>query len=213
LSLDKLKEYEVIFIPDAASNDYERHKILYDAGIKIYILDHHDADIVSEYATVVNNQLCDYPNKQLSGVGIVWQFCRKYLEICEPEKTDLAYQFLDLVATGVMGDMQSLLVPETKFLIWTGFKEENIHNPFIAGMIEKNKFPMTKPKYISYGGLACSPMGAAFFIIPFINAINRSGTMAEKELIFKAMMPKYAFKEVPSTKRGHKAGETERIVD
>lgn len=46
-----------------------------------------------------------------------------------------------------------------------------------------------------------------------INAIQRSGTIEEKELLFKAMLNNEAFEEVPSTKRGHKPGEMERIVD
>jgi len=47
--------------------------------IDTIILDHHLADKVSEYAIVINNQLSDYNNKDFSGVGIVWQFCR-YLD-------------------------------------------------------------------------------------------------------------------------------------
>ena len=106
-----------------------------------------------------------------------------------------------------------MLSIETKHLIWKGFKEENIHNPFIAGMINKNNFSLNKSDYKSSIGLACSPMGAAFFIIPFINAITRSGTMEEKDLIFKSMLSKYAFEILPSTKRGHKEGDTESIVE
>ena len=55
-------------------------------------------------------------------------------------------------------------------------------------------------------------MGAAFFIVPFINATVRSGTMEEKQLIFNSMLFNKAHLSVPSTKRGHKLGEEETIV-
>ena len=49
----------LVVCPDASSNDYEYHKQLQDNGIKVLVLDHHDADHVSEYAVVINNQLSD----------------------------------------------------------------------------------------------------------------------------------------------------------
>lgn len=213
ISQNLLSQYDIIICADSSSNDYAEHKWCYDHNIDVIILDHHEAEIVSQYAIVVNNQLCDYPNKQFSGVGIVWQFCRYYTVVHHKDKIDLPDKFLDLVATGLTGDMMSMLSLETKHLIWKGFKSENIHNPFISGMIDKNNFSLNKPDYKSSIGLACSPMGAAFFIIPFINAITRSGTIEEKNLIFKSMLTQYAFNIVPSTKRGHKEGDTETIVE
>lgn len=56
-------------------------------------------------------------------------------------------------------------------------------------------------------------MGAAFYIVPFINSMVRSGTLEEKELLFKSMLKYKAFEEILSTKRGHRQGETERVVD
>ena len=60
---------KLIIIPDAGSNDYEYHKKYSDKGIDIIILDHHEAERVSEDAIVINNQLSSYPNKEMSGVG------------------------------------------------------------------------------------------------------------------------------------------------
>lgn len=64
-------DFKLIIIPDAASNDYEYHKQLKNEGRTIIILDHHEAPYVSKDAITINNQLSDYPNKQLSGAGIV----------------------------------------------------------------------------------------------------------------------------------------------
>lgn len=66
----------LVIAPDSSSNDYDIHKALYDKGIEVLVLDHHQAEKISEYACIVNNQLCDYPTKSLSGVGIVYKLCQ-----------------------------------------------------------------------------------------------------------------------------------------
>ena len=98
------------------------------AGMQTIILDHHEAEHISEDAIIINNQLSDYPNKNLSGAGVVWQFC-KYLDSLLEK--NIADNYLDLVALGLTGDMMSLQSIETKHLINKGFKDENIQNPFI----------------------------------------------------------------------------------
>ena len=70
-------------------------------------------------------------------------------------------------------------------------------------MWQKNKFKL---------GDFPTAWGATFYIVPLVNAITRSGTMEEKSLILQSMLKFKALEEVPSTKRGHKAGETETIV-
>ena len=102
---------------------------------------------------------------------------------------------------------------ETKHLIHKGFKEKNIRNPFIFSITEKNSYSLSKGDYESYDELRCSPMGAAFFVAPFVNAMVRSGTQEEKELLFSSMLKFKAFQMIPSTKRGHAFGELERVVD
>ena len=195
--IDLAKNYDLVILPDSSSNDYEYHKQLKD----VIVLDHHEADMISQDACIINNQLSDYPNKELSGVGVTWQFCR-YLDSLL--NTSYAEEYLDLVALGNMADMMSLKSLETKHLILKGFKEENLKNPFIYGMAQKNSYSL---------GKHITPMGAAFYIAPFVNAMVRSGTLEEKEILFKSMLKTEAFKEIPSNKRGHKPGEMERLVD
>ena len=122
------KDFELVILPDSSSNDYEYHQQLKLAGMQTIILDHHEADHISEDAIIINNQLSDYPNKNLSGAGVVWQFC-KYLDSLLEK--NIADNYLDLVALGLTGDMMSLQSIETKHLINKGFKDENIQNPFI----------------------------------------------------------------------------------
>lgn len=164
----------LVICPDASSNDYKEHELLDINDIFVLILDHHLADFESPNAITINNQLCDYPNKELSGVGVTWQFCRYIDSIL---KNNYADNFIDLVALGNCGDMMSLHSFETRQLITKGFKKDNIKNPFIEYMIDKNSFPLSKADYQSSDpSMACTSMGAAFFIVPFVNAITRSGT-------------------------------------
>ena len=102
---------------------------------------------------------------------------------------------------------------ETRYLITKGFKKENIKNPFIDYMIDKNGFPLSKADYVSADTeMACTSMGAAFFIVPFVNAITRSGTIEQKNLLFNSMLNHKAFEKVISNKRGHKLGELEPLI-
>ena len=91
------EDCDLVILPDSSSNDYLYHKILKDLDKQILIMDHHEAERKSEYAIVINNQLSDYPNKDLSGVGVTWQFCRALDDKFCTSYTD---RLLDLVALG-----------------------------------------------------------------------------------------------------------------
>ena len=200
----------LVICPDSSSNDYDYHKMLANKDISILVLDHHLADHISKDAIIINNQLSDYPNKELSGVGVVWQFCRYidyYLDL------NYADNFLDLVALGNCGDMMSLRSFETRYLITKGFKKDNIKNPFIDYMLDKNSFPLSKADYVSSDpSMGCTSIGAAFFIVPFVNAITRSGTIEQKNLLFNSMLNHKAFQEILSNKKGHKLGQKEKLI-
>ena len=97
--LTSKKLYDIVILPDSSSNDYEYHKILKDMGYDILVLDHHEAEKYSEDAIVINNQLSkNYPNKSLSGVGVVY----KFLQYCDSQlNLNGADDYLDLVAVGM----------------------------------------------------------------------------------------------------------------
>ena len=193
-------DYQLLLVPDAGSNDVnECTYLVKDQDMDIIILDHHICDVENPRAILINNQASDYPNKALSGVGVVWQFCR-YLDTLLGGSA--AAQYIDLVALGLDGDMMSMTSIETKHLIQKGLAA--VTNPFIYYMHERNKFSL---------GETLTPIGVTFYIVPFVNAITRSGTLEEKELVFSSMLKHLAFQEVPSTKRGHAPGETEKIVE
>lgn len=189
------QKYSLVICPDSSSNDFEEHRRLKEKGIECLVLDHHEAESLDNNAIIINNQLSEYSNKMLSGAGITWQFCR-YID------EQKANQYLDLVALGNDADMMSMLSIETKHLINKGIS--NVKNPFISHLVEKNSFSLK-------GKL--TPLGMSFYIAPFVNAMVRSGTQEEKELVFKSMLTFEAFKIIPSTKRGHKIRDKETLVE
>lgn len=210
INLIEEEKYDLVLCPDSSSNDYEEHRRIKQYGGNTIVLDHHLAKEISKDAIVINNQLSSYPNKELSGVAVVWQFCR-YIDKLMNVK--YANDFLDLVALGLTGDMMSLKSLETKYLVSKGFLKESIKNPFIEYILDKNSFPLSKVEYISYKeDTAVTSIGAAFFIVPFINAVTRCGTIEEKKILFLSMLDYKAFKKIPSTKRGHSPNELELLV-
>ncbi len=92
----------LVIAPDASSNEYSFHEELANRGIDVLVLDHHQAPEVSKFACVVNNQLCDYPTKSLCGAGIVYKLC-EYIDSIMGN--DVASNFLDILATALVGDM------------------------------------------------------------------------------------------------------------
>lgn len=187
--------YNLIAIPDAGSNDYDKHKKLKDLGIDVLILDHHEAPYYSENAVTVNNQLSkNYKNKSLSGAGVVWQFVRAYIDIFNLDID--ANDFLDIVALGNIADMMSLKELETRTIAIKGLMNEK--NMFIKHFHNVQNYSI---------GDKLTPIGVAFYIAPSINAVHRTGTFEEKKLVFNAMLEGVQDELVPSTKRGCKGQE------
>lgn len=191
-------DVQLVIAPDSSSMDYEVHQALKEKGVDVLVIDHHEADKISEYACVINNQLCDYPTKSLSGVGMVYKFCCYLDQLID---TNYADDILDLVALGLIADMMDLRDYETKRLIEKGL--ENVHNPFFRGMAIKNEYSI---------GSELTPFGVGYYIAPFINAVARSGSLEDKLLLFEAMLEYKAYDIIPSTKRGCK-GQTETRVE
>ena len=191
------EDTKLVIAPDSSSNDYEVHKALHDRGCDVLVLDHHLADHVSEYACIINNQMCGYPNKSLSGVGIVYKFCSYLDTFLGQNKAD---EFLDLAAVGIIADIMDLRDFETRWIIEYGMS--HIRNPFIKEMMKRMDFKIN-------GKL--NPFKVSFYIAPFVNAMNRSGTLDERLLLFESMLEYRAYELIPSTKRGAKGTMETRV--
>ena len=99
---------------------YLNDEIEYKRGIDVLVLDHHEAEKFSEYACVINNQLCDYPTKSLSGAGVVYKFCC-YLDSLLG--FDYANDYVDLATVGIIADVMTLNSFEVREIILRGMKE------------------------------------------------------------------------------------------
>ena len=209
--LEHEQKYDLIILPDSSSNDYECHKKLNEMGYEILILDHHEAEKYSENAIVINNQLSkNYPNKSLSGVGVVYKFLQL---LDERNGFDSADSFLDMVAVGECGDMMDLNTLENRFISDYGFS--HLKNEGLRQLIKLQGYSIfgVKIEEITDSFLdnaSITPINAAFYIAPLVNALIRVGSSKEKELLFQSFIKGKDI--VPSTKRGHK-GETETIAE
>lgn len=190
---------KLILALDSSSNELELHKALAEKDIDILVIDHHNAEEISPYACIINNQLCDYPTKSLSGAGMVYKFC-SYID--KLLNVNYSENYLDLAALGIIVDVMKLNDFETRHIVKKGL--ENIQNPFLKTMINNDERYFPKDKPISIKGIAWS-------IGPLVNAVTRVGTVEEKLLMFEAMLESKAYELIPSTKRGCK-GQNEQLV-
>lgn len=192
-------DVKLVIAPDASSNDYEQHKELHDKGIDVLVIDHHEAEKYSEYACVINNQMCDYPTKSLSGAGVVYKFC-SYID--QLLGYDYANDYIDLATVGIIADVMDLRDYEIREIILRGM--QGFRNPLLKAMVAKDKF--------HFEGKQLTPFNIAWYIAPYINAITRSATEQEKLVVFESMIEYLAYKTIPSTKRGCK-GQSETRVE
>lgn len=188
---------DIVVMIDASSNDYEQHRILKERGIDVLVIDHHEAPSVSSDAIVVNNQMCNYPNKTLCGAGVVFKFISYMDSLLGIHNAD---KFYDLAALGEIADVMDLRNFETRYIVSKGL--DNITNPFFKSMVKKNEYSLKgKP----------TAEGVAFYIAPYINATIRVGTQEEKLLLFESMLDFKAWDLIPSTKRGCRGQQETKV--
>ena len=203
-------EYDLIILPDSSSNDAHYHDMLEEINTPCLILDHHLTDVKLSYnAVVVNNQLSpNYHNKELTGAGIVYQFCR-YIDSLTGN--NWADDYIDLAAWGIIGDMGSMIEMENRYIVYEGLQEKNIKNTFLKVLLEKQAYSITGNQYAKWSDIceAANAISVAFYIVPMVNAMIRVGSMPEKERLFHAFIDGNAM--VPSGKRGAK-GMLERVA-
>lgn len=189
------KDWSLIIAPDSSTNDGDYIK---EFKCPVLVLDHHikeEESYIPSNMILINNQTSPkYRNKNLCGGGVVWQFCRA-MDFCY--ERNLAYQYIDLCAVALIGDMMSMLEYENQYLVQTGLR--NIKNTMLKVLFDKQDYSM---------GGKLNPTTIAFYIVPLVNAMIRVGSRAEKERLYHAfVMPDMM---VECHKRGAK-GTMERL--
>jgi len=181
--IEKIEGLDLIIVPDAGSDSIEDCKQIKKVmKVPVLIIDHHE--IVKEiykYATLVNCTDGVYPNRNLSGVGVVHKFCLAYCEQYElPIET--CDRYLDLVSLGMIADSIDMRDLETRYYTLEGLKDENKHNSFINEIAERFAEDMKLGHTItSYG----------WVIAPKINAVVRYGKEQEQIDLFRAFIGEF----------------------
>lgn len=159
--------YSIIFCPDSATNDGEY--VAQIAPSIVICLDHHikeENTIVPQNMIIVNNQTSDYyVNKDLSGAGVTWQFCR-YVDAQIGKK--YADRFIDLAALSISSDMMSVVSYENAYILRQGLHSFS-KNFFFQTILDKQSYSIGDESKIN-------SISIAFYIVPLINALIRVGT-------------------------------------
>lgn len=172
--IDVPNDCNLLIVPDAGTNDVQECKRLRDSNIDILILDHHEIEEENAYAIVVNNQMGDYPNKNLCGAGIVYKFL---LALDDELWCSYAEKYIDLVALANISDNMDLREYETRYYVNYGLK--HIQSKLFNQLIKQQEYSIKGKVNI---------INIQFYITPIINALIRIGNQDEKELLFKAFL-------------------------
>lgn len=161
--------YEVLIVPDAGSNDVDNSCFLWENGVEILIVDHHEIEAKNNFALVVNNMQGD-TNKAFTGAGMTYIVCKELAKILNIEEPRY---LLDLAAIGNIADSAILTSNELRSLCKEGLA--NINNNFVKTIMKDKGLEKLSISDISWK------------IAPIINGVCRSGSLEERELLFKAL--------------------------
>lgn len=168
------EDIDLLIVPDAGSNDVNQCKGLDENGIDVIVLDHHICDKKNPYAIVVNNQMCDYPNKNFCGGGIVY----KFLKAVDDELWEnYADDFLDMVALSNISDVMDMREFETRYYVNAGLNK--IRSKVFKALIDKQSYSMKDVVNI---------ISVQFYVTPILNAMIRVGNQDDKDLLFRAFI-------------------------
>ena len=196
------KDTKLLWIPDAASNDYEQCLALQTRGIDVIITDHHECSEdgyknIENGAIVINNQTSErYPNKSYCGCAVTREFCRALDEFYW---SDFASKYDDLVAIADIADVMSLKDVSTRREVALGLA--NIHNKMLLEIFDAQSF--------STKGVI-SPFTVAFYVAPLINSYIRMGTAEDKVLLLRAFCEDES-ETFEYTKRGETTPTSENV--
>lgn len=194
---------DLVFIPDAGSNQFEEQQSLYERGMKVVILDHHEVSnsqgLQWTPAIIVNNQISpDFPNKSLSGAGVVYKFIKAIDKIFF-KNDHIFHDYGDLAAIGIIADAMNMTTLDNNYIAYWGLS--HIHNKFIHELALKQSRGIKNPDHLT-------KIDVAFYIAPIINGVIRSGAAEDKEMVFGAMIDNEDTELYPHTWRGVTKMET-----
>lgn len=163
-NLEKIGQADLLIIIDSSSNDVEAcKKLVEDFGIEIIILDHHAIEVENPHVLLVNPQQegDKYPNKFLSGAGVVFKTLQVMEDILGDEGKVDPFDYMDLVSVGMYSDVMRVDVYENRFMIMHGLR--NMKNVGLVRILKGGKVDLFK--------IDSSAIG--FTIAPLLNGVAR----------------------------------------
>ena len=172
------KETTLLVIPDSSSSDVIFHEELYNAGLDLLILDHHEFDIQQNTpAVIINCMDGKYPNPNLTGVGVVYKFLEQY-ELDLQHDCEYLDSLLPLVALGQIADLADVRNLETRGLCLQGLERFTDNNLLLQAMVEEQEYSMQGK---------CNFVTVGWYVSPLMNAIFRQGSLEDRIDLFKAI--------------------------
>lgn len=146
-------------------------------GIDFVVCDHHLPDAILPPAVAILNPKqpdCEYPYKELCGCGVGFKLiCALCDELNLP--IDMAYQYLDLVATAIAADIVPM-TGENRIIAYYGLKKAN-ENPNVGILALKELSGLAKELHIT---------NLVFMIAPRVNAAGRMDDARKAVQLFVA---------------------------
>lgn len=172
------KDTDLLIIVDSSSNEYEVVNKLSES-MDVIILDHHNVEDSKKINAILvnpNQPDCPYPNKHLSGSGVVW----KFIELLDYHYKQINIKrYLDLVAMSLLADQMDMSSLENRWIVKNGLSK--IYNIGLLGLIYATK----------NNGKKLNAQIMNFDIIPLINTVARNN---ELHKAFKVFFEKDFFK-------------------
>ena len=174
------EDVTLLITPDSSSSDVKEHIELWEEGIDILVLDHHEFDKEERTpAVIINCMDGEYPNTSLTGATVVYKFLKEYEYSFLPEsKRGYIEKLLPVVALGTVADLADIRELETRYLCLEGFKDFGEDNLFLKAIMEEQEYSMKGvANFVTVG----------WYVAPLINAIFREGSLEDRYDLFKAI--------------------------
>lgn len=179
--IDRVPEDSMLLItPDSSSSDTEEHIELWEKGIDILVLDHHEFDKEARTpAVIINCMDGNYPNTSLTGATVVYKFLSEYESNFKlPKESGYISKLLPLAALGTIADLADIRELETRYICLEGLKNFADDNLFLQAVMKEQEYSMK--------GIA-NFVTVGWYVAPLMNAIFREGTLEDRYDLFKAI--------------------------
>lgn len=170
---------QLLIIPDSSSNDFKEHIELWEDGLDIIILDHHEFDTEAKTpACIINCMDGEYENTSLTGSTVVYKFLQAFEQEYFGEYDGYSKELLPLAALGSIADLADVRELETRYLCLKGCETFDTSNLFLQAIMEEQEYSMKGvANFVTVG----------WFVSPLINAIFRAGTLEDRYDLFRAI--------------------------